>query len=174
MFIDPKKMVEQFSLIPGMKVADLGAGSGAYAVELARAVGGAGQVYAVDIQQELLARIKNQVRLGKAGNVEVIWGDLEKVGGTRLQETSIDFALASNILFQIDHKDVFCQEVMRILRKGGRLGVIDWKDSYNGLGPPAADVLTEPAARSIFEKAGFTYDHNVPAGDHHYGLIFKK
>ena len=47
MFSDPSYNIEQLDLQSGMKAADLGAGSGFYSFALARAVGGAGKVYAL-------------------------------------------------------------------------------------------------------------------------------
>lgn len=135
MFSDPKKNIEAFSLIPGMTIADLGAGSGAYCEPVAIAVGDKGKVYAVDVQKDLLAKIKNDANKNHILNIEVIWGDIEKVGGTKLRDGCVDGVIASNILFQLTNKEGFRAEVRRILKPGGRLFVIDWTDSFGGLGP---------------------------------------
>jgi len=49
MFSDPKKNIEQMQLEHGMKIADLGSGSGFYSLEAARVVGDGGKVYAIDV-----------------------------------------------------------------------------------------------------------------------------
>lgn len=173
MFSDPRKNVEQLELLPGMHVADLGSGSGFYTLLLARVVGPTGRVYSVDIQKDLLAKVKTEASKEKLFNVEVIWGDVEKIGGTRLKEASMDMVIISNILFQIGNKDAFIKEAARITKPGGRICVIDWEDSFGGLGPQQSDVVTSEMAKKLFEKAGFTLDKEISAGDHHYGLIFK-
>jgi precorrin-6B methylase 2 len=70
----------------GMKVVDLGAGSGFYTIEAAKLVRSGGRVYAVDVQQDLLAKLKNSAALAGLRNIEVVWGNIEKIGGTKLRE----------------------------------------------------------------------------------------
>ncbi len=174
MFSDPEHNVSQFGLEKGMRVADLGAGSGFYALAMAKAVGDKGTVYAVDIQKDLLLRLKNQAVKNRVLHLETVWGDLETVGGTKLRDGAVDRVLVSNILFQIEHKDALVKEVERILKPGGQVMVIDWADSFNNLGPAAPQVVPEAAARTLFEQNGFSFVRSVRAGDHHYGLIFDR
>src|SRR3989344_3288517 len=107
MFADPKKNLEQFGIFPGMIIADLGSGSGFYSLEAGRMVGESGRVYSIDIQKALLTKIKKEANASHLSSVEVIWGDIEKVCGTRLKESSVDAAIASNILFHLSEKDTF-------------------------------------------------------------------
>ncbi len=174
MFSNPEKNIEQLGLTPGMKVADLGSGSGFYTIASARLVGTSGRVYSIDIQKDLLTRIKTEASKQKLLNVEIIWGDIEKIRGTRLSDSSIDAVIASNICFQVQEKDIFIKEIYRILKKNGQVLVIDWSDSFSNLGPIASDIFTKEMAKKLFEEAGFKADKDFYAGDHHYGLIFKK
>jgi len=173
MFADPKKNIEQFAFHSGMTIADLGAGSGAYSLLAARTVGDLGKVYAIDVQKELLQRIKNDAIKEHLSNIEVVWGDIEKMGGTSLKDDLIDGAIVSNLLFQLQHKDIFRNEVHRILKPEGRVFVIDWTDSFGGIGPHPESVFSLVACRELF-KEGFVVDKEFNAGTHHYGIIFKK
>lgn len=173
-FSDPQKILEQFGLHEGQVVADLGAGSGFYSLTAARMVGGAGRVYSVDVQEDLLSKIKNTARQGRLLNVEVVHGDMEKQGGTRLREQCADAAIASNVLFQIEQKDDFMDEVKRILKPSGRLLLVDWTDSFDGMGPQAEQVINQVDAKALAEKHGFSYVTALDAGDNHYGLVFRK
>src|SRR3989338_4172083 len=174
MFSDPAQCIEQFDLQSGSRVADLGAGTGAFSIPAAKAVGEAGKVYAVEIQKGLLDRLKNEARAARAGNVEALWGDVERVHGTHLSDASVDACVASNVLFQVEDKDGFVTEVKRILRPGGKLLLIDWSDSFSNIGPHKDHVMAEADARALFEKAGFRFVKQINAGEHHYGLILKK
>lgn len=174
MFSDPEKNIEQLGLEPGMSVADLGAGSGFYAIAAARAVLGAGRVYAIDVQKDLLQKIKTNAHREHLANVEVLWGDLEKLGGTRLRDLSVDVAIVANTLFQIKDKNTLLLEAKRILKPKGRLLIIDWSDSFGGIGPHKDEVLTLASAKTLCEKAGFAFEHELSAGSHHYGLVFRK
>ncbi len=174
-FSDPKTVVNHFNLAEGMVVADFGAGSGAYTLVMARRVGSTGRVYAIDVQKELLARLSREAKAGqlfKVTNIEVIWSDLERLGGSKLADQLVDFVLMANLLFQITAKYTLALEAKRILKPDGRLAVIDWQDSFGGLGPPASQVIRPEEAKKIMAQAGFRFLKDFPAGDHHYGLMF--
>lgn len=174
MFSDPEKNVPYFGLREGARVADFGAGSGVYTLAMAKRVGSTGLVYAVEVQQNLLERLANIAREAKATNIKVIWGDVDKVGGSKIRETSLDLVLIANALFQSDAKYTMALEVKRVLRPGGRVVVIDWLGSFDQLGPTPERVISLGEARPIFEQAGFKFINEFPAGANHYGLIFVK
>jgi len=173
MFSNPEKVVDQLGLLPTMHVADLGAGIGTYSLKIAKAVL-AGKVYAVDVQKDLLVKLKNSANQAKLTNVEIIAGDIEHLSGTHLKESSVDMAVAANVVFQLSNKKSFVQEVKRILKKGGRVLLVDWSDSFGGIGPQPEHVFTEHKAKELFQAEGFAFERKISAGDHHYGLIFKK
>jgi ubiquinone/menaquinone biosynthesis C-methylase UbiE len=173
-FSDPKFNLKQFGIEKGMKVADLGVGAGFYTIEAAREVGDDGLVFAVDVQKDLASSVKLLADKEGLHNVEVIWGDIEKVGGTKIKEDSIDAVMASNVLFQLENKEGFVSEVSRILKSGGSVLVVDWMDSFAGLGPIQSHVVTQEKAEALFTEKGFAIEKRIDAGDHHYGFIARK
>lgn len=171
MFSDPASNLAKLGVNNGMKVVDLGAGSGFYTFEAAKTVGSSGRVYAVEVQKDLLERVRSVGASQKLRNIEVIWGNVEKIGGTKLKEALADRVIASNILFQIAKPDDFALEIKRILKPGGKVLVVDW----SGITPLSPkNLVTERQARSLFEKSGFTFESSFDAGDHHYGLVFMR
>ena len=174
MFSDPEENVKQFSLGKGNHVADFGSGTGYYSFAAAEAVGEDGRVYAVDVQKDLLQRLKKESQMRHLYNVDIIWADLEHLGGTKLRESSMDSIIAANLLFQLEQKDNCIMEMKRILKRGGRVLLIDWLSSFGGMGPAAQDVLSKETAGNLFKKHGFVLDREIPAGAQHYGLIFRK
>ncbi len=174
MFSDPNKNVYQFGLRSGMLVADLGSGSGFYTLASAKAVGPEGKVFAVDIQKVLLSKVKEEANRAGLTNVEIIWGDIEKAGGTRLRDESLDCVILSNILFQVSDREALIKEAGRILKKGGFSAVIDWSDSFGGLGPRPENVFPLESAKEFFQKNGFIVEKELKVGEHHYGFIARK
>ena len=174
MFSDPAKIVEQCGIVPGMDIADLGVGSGFYTLSAAKALMSSGRVYAIDVQKDLLTKLKNTAAREGLYNVEVIWGDIEKLNGTKLKDYSIDLCFLCNVLFQLEDKGVIVKEVKRILKPGGRVLVVDWTGSFGGMGPKKEMVVNKEDVSKNFEKNGFHLDREISAGQHHYGLIFKK
>lgn len=173
-FSDPQKNIQQFGLTEGMRVADLGAGSAAYTLAAARQVGTSGRVYAVEVQKELISNIKNSAAKQGLSNVEVIWGDIESPGGTKIQDHSIDAVIVSNVLFQAENKKGLVEEAKRILKPKGRVLAVDWKDSFGGMGPHPDHIVSEQSAKKLFEESGFSWERSISAGAHHYGFIMGK
>lgn len=156
-----------------MKVADFGAGSGFYTIAAAKKVGIGGRVYAIEVQKEYIDKVSSAAANHGLRNVEAIWGNIEKIGGSKLRDESVDRVIASNVLFQIEpeHRDNFALEIKRVLKKNGRLLLVDWSDQ-SPIGPKSLVHPTE--AENLMVKVGFTLEKAFDAGNHHYGLIFKK
>lgn len=174
MFAHPKDHIEFLELDQGMKVLDVGAGGGHHSIELARAVGQTGHVYALDVQRDLLARISKEAAEAKLHNVEILWGDIEKKGGTRLTDEICDRVLVANVMFQLDHKVEAVQEIKRVLKPAGQVMIIDWKDSITGHSDHVKMLVSEIEMEQLFTSAGFTKDRDFDAGSHHYGIIMRK
>ena len=172
-FAHPSRNALHFNITPGMSVADLGAGSGHYVWPMAEAIGPTGHLFAIDVQQDLLKRIHNEARKRGLLNVKIVWADLEKPKGSKLADRSLDLVLISNLLFQLEDKHAALIEARRILKRSGRLVVIDWIDSFNGMGPHKKDVVTKDAGLALIRNARFEFDHEMPAGAHHWGVIAK-
>lgn len=171
-FADPKSNILQLGLREGMKIADLGAGTGHYTLAAAGAVGRDGRVYGVDVQEDVLKHALDSAHRMGLRNVEIIWGNIEQKGGTKLKEASMDAVVLSNALFQVERKEGLVEEIKRILKPGGRLLVIDWAGTYNGMGPHPEDVVTEHAAEELFITNGFHKVKDFRAGAHHYAIVF--
>ncbi len=174
MFANPEKNVVQFNIDPGMSVADLGAGAGLYSLALGKAVGPSGKVYAVDIQKELLSKLQTDAAQEGIHNIKLIWGDLDLPKGTTLHDQSMDRVVIANTLFQLEEKDILIEEAYRILKSGGRLLFVDWKDSYGGMGPKPADVIREDVSKALIESHNFHFVKDIVTGEHHYGFVMKK
>lgn len=174
MFSEPTKVIEQCGIQAGMEIVDLGSGSGFYSLAAGKALMATGKVYAVDVQKDLLTKLKNHATKEGIYNIEVVWGDIEKLGGTKLRDFSADLVLLCNVFFQVEDKPSIIKEIKRILKPGGRMLLVDWSGSFGGLGPHAEAVVKKDVAKNLFEKAGFHLDREVDAGAHHYGFILKK
>lgn len=173
-FANPDDNIAQFGLKDGQVVADFGAGTGHYSFAAARAVGSTGKVYAVEVQKELLERLKKAAREEGLGNIEVIWGDIEEEQGVKLRDHIVDAVLLSNVLFQVENKEGVVAEVSRLLKPKGRICIIDWDGSYGNIGPSEDMVFSAQDARSLFENRGYVYEGEFKAGMHHYGFSMSK
>ncbi len=173
-FSDPEHNIRELDLQSGAHVADFGSGSGYYSLVAAKAVGNAGRVYSLDVQKDLLQKLKNEAERKGCHNIDVIWADLEKPSGSHLRGEMLDAVIIANCLFQIEKKEAIVAEARRLLKVKGKVLVVDWADSFGGIGPAGESILSPSQARELFEKGGFTFQSQIRAGDHHYGFIFRK
>lgn len=173
-FANPEANIAALGVYEGMIVADLGAGTGAYTIPLAERVGETGRVYAVEVQKEFLSNIKTAAASRGLKNVELLWGDIERLGGTKIKDECVDAVVISNVLFLAESKEGLLREARRILKTGGKLLLIDWSDSFNNLGPSPKMVVTKGEALTLCVAEGFVLKSDVPVGEHHYGLLMLK
>jgi ubiquinone/menaquinone biosynthesis C-methylase UbiE len=172
MFTKPEKCIVQLNLREGMKVADFGAGAGFYTRALSNCVGNTGKVYAIEIQKDLIKKLESEIKDWKASNIDCIWGDVEKKGGTKIADHILDAVVVSNLLFQVEDILGLVDEVKRVLKNGGHVLLIDWesKEDVNLL---PRNFVTEDKAKEFFQSRGFKFVENISVGPHHYGIIFK-
>ena len=174
MFADPESNVKQFGLTPGMHIADLGAGSGAYTFPAAKAVSPNGKVYSCEVQKDLITRMRNDAAQQHLTNIEFLWSNIEKGGGTKLGDRSMDGVIVSNVLFIVEDRAGFLAEIKRITKPNGHVYFIDWSDSFGGMGPHPDQVISAAKTTELFTQYGFVQERTFESGAHHYGIIFKK
>ena len=172
MFTDPIKNLRQFGLGENMIVADLGAGTGFYSIAAAEMVP-RGKVYAIEIQKDYLVTLKNKAKEASLHNIDCICGNIEQVGGTKLKNEIVDAVIVSNVFFQIENKDKFIDEINRILKVGGRVLLVEWSDN-SVFGSNFKKIISKEKSREMFENKGFSFEKEINASEHHYGMIFKK
>lgn len=174
MFMNPAQMLAACNLQVTDTVADFGAGSG-FLSKAAATLVPRGNVFPIEIHKEIINRLVRDAKEANLENIHPLWGDIELPGGTRLDDNSIDFVVVSNTLFHLDDKIACINEAKRVLKPGGRLLVVDWSESFGGIGPTPAAIVTKQMVEEFCAHAGFTkVSDQLPAGDHHYAILFKK
>jgi len=156
-WMPPGEVIVRLGLKPGMVIADIGAGTGFFALPFARAVGSGGAVWAIDLQPEMLRLLEEKLRReGDPENIRLLEGD---AGHTGIADGACDVAFLANLSHELDDSSAVLAEMRRILRPGGHLAVLDWRsDAPFPPGPPvehriAADrtiaTLTENGWRNF-------------------------
>jgi ubiquinone/menaquinone biosynthesis C-methylase UbiE len=173
-FVDPHSTLLKLGLKEGMKVGDFGCGSGHYALAASAMVGPSGRVYAVDVQEDMLKRLKDDAERRGARNIDFVWGDIERAGGTKLKEGAMDAVILSNTCFQLDDKEGAVEETKRVLKAGGLALLVEWTGAHGGMGPSKERVVLPRDAEALFVEGGFEKVKDFSAGPHHYAVIFRK
>jgi ubiquinone/menaquinone biosynthesis C-methylase UbiE len=121
----PERVVRELALQPGNRVADLGAGGGYFTFRLADAVGPTGRVYAVDVDEGMLAYVTAEARTRGYGNVESIRAGYDD---PRLPDDGVDLIFTCDTYHHLSDRSAYFKRAARYLRPGGRVAVIDYND----------------------------------------------
>ncbi len=165
-YLDPARILREFRLKAGMRVADVGSGTGFFALPAGDLVGPKGRVFAVDLSAEMLEDLQAKLRRGTSENVEAVRSTEDRIP---LPDASMDFVFMACVLHELDGPGTLL-EARRILKPQGRLGIVDWKKEDMEFGPPKAHRLDEDGARAILRDAGFAPSRTFEAGAYHYGI----
>jgi ubiquinone/menaquinone biosynthesis C-methylase UbiE len=130
-WLPPDAVVRQIAR-PGARIADVGTGTGYFAVPLARAVLPGGQVFAVDMQPEMLQLLRARVPADLP--IVLVEGEATR---TTLEDATADVVLLANVWHELDNHVAALAEMSRILAPDGRLAILDWRDDVEQPpGPP--------------------------------------
>jgi ubiquinone/menaquinone biosynthesis C-methylase UbiE len=116
------RVMDILGITAGKNVADIGAGSGWFTVRAAKRVGGAGVVYAVDINPEATRYIDERAQKEKIDNVKTI---LSLADDPKLPANSVDSVLMLKTYHEIAKPVTLLQNLHAALRPGAKVGVID-------------------------------------------------
>ena len=160
-------VVRELGIRPGMRIADVGAGTGYFTLPLARAVAPGGEVLAVDLQPEMLERLRARIEPGLA--VTLIAADAIR---TTIAGESVDLALLANVWHEIDDRDAAIEEMRRILRANGRIAILDWRaDVEQPPGPPLDHRILPADAIASLRAKGWNVEPARSIGTFHYLVV---
>jgi ubiquinone/menaquinone biosynthesis C-methylase UbiE len=128
---------------PGLRVADIGAGSGYYTVRLARRLGPTGRVFAEDVVPEYLERLARRIaNEGLADRVTIVRGDPHD---PRLPPGSVDLALLVHMYHEVQQPYGLLWNLRPALRPGARVAIIAEQVHHAlGFARPVARLLVMP------------------------------
>ncbi len=120
----PEVVLKALDLRAGQVVADLGAGSGYYTFRMAPRVGKAGKVLAVEIQDEMIATLRQRAIEKKMTNVEVIQGT---ESDPRLPAGGVDLVLMVDVYHELSWPYEVMMKVRNALKPGGRVVFVEFR-----------------------------------------------
>ena len=165
------EVIGRLKLAPGQVVADLGAGTGAFSLPLAKAVGPAGKVYAVEIDKGLTEYISRKVADSGTANVQTVLGT---PGDPQLPVATIDVAFMHDVLHHVSDRAAYLKQAARYVKPRGRFVIIDPDPA---LGPHKGDpslVVSKAQANDWMKAAGFVPIDDVRMFTDRWFVIYER
>jgi len=164
----PDRVIAALKIAPGARVTDLGAGSGYFTFRLAHAVGAEGVVYAVDVDQDMIALVQAKATEQNAGNIRTVQA---KSDDPQLPE-NVDLVFTSNTYHHIDGRVVYFKNLQRHLRPGARVAIIDFDRRAAWLDRLWTHYTPSSFIKSDMQQAGYLLAQEFDFLDRQSFLIF--
>lgn len=169
-WLPPDEVIDSLGIGPGMNVADIGAGTGYFALPIAAKIAPGGRVFALDLQPEMLTRIREKLAAPEAPqNIELREGEDAATG---LPDACADLVLLANLWHEVDDREATLREAARLLRPGGRIAILDWRDDVTRPpGPPREHRIAEDETMRALQDGGWNVRDCVHVGPYSYLVI---
>ncbi len=164
----PDLVVSSLSLARDAHVADIGAGTGYFAVRLARAAP-EGRVWGVDVEPSMVRWLNERARREGITN---LFSTLAAPDDALLPEP-VDLVLVVDTWHHIEHRAAYFTALRASLRPGGRVAVVDFR-ADSPVGPPPQMRVAPEEVRRDMESAGYAFERSVEGLSRQYMLIFQR
>jgi ubiquinone/menaquinone biosynthesis C-methylase UbiE len=165
----PDQVMAALELREGEIVADIGAGSGYFALRFARAVGDKGRVYAVDISPDMVRHLNRRLRDGGVRNVVTVLSDPDD---PLLPDASVDRFVIVDTWHHVEDQAKYLGLMKRMLKPGGQVVHIDFQKRELPIGPPMEMKIAREDLVKQMEGAGFRLAAEHTFLPYQYFLVF--
>ena len=163
----PHEVIRALALKPDAVVADIGSGTGYFAMRFAHMVP-KGRVYGVDTEPDMVKHLAERAKREGMGNVTAVAG---APGDPRLPEKA-DLVVLVDVYHHIENRGQYFSRLRDSLKPGGRVAVIDFRmESPDG--PPKAARIAPAKVKAELKQAGYVLDREHGFLPNQYFLVFR-
>jgi ubiquinone/menaquinone biosynthesis C-methylase UbiE len=173
------RIAAALALRDGMRAADVGAGDGQFTTALAAKVGASGHIFATEVDDAELEKVKAKVADAGLANVTTVLGDQKTTG---LQAGCCDAILLRLVYHHFTDPEVMRRDLWRALRPGGRIAVVEvppkphWR-KLEGVPERGGHGIEVQSLLSEMKSAGFVvaeHHETWPGENGAYCVVFKR
>jgi predicted methyltransferase len=171
----PAKLLDVLGIRVGSVVADVGSGAGYFAFHMAERVGSPGKVFAVDIDEKVLAQLRQRAEQNGLMQIETRKGEQ---ADPKLPDSLLDAVLVVDAYHEFEDANAMLRAFWVALKAGGRLGVLDNSDllgkartEYRKRHRLPVEILIEEAAQVGFHLVFYEGEFAGPPGETKYYLV---
>ncbi|MBI3936796.1 MAG: class I SAM-dependent methyltransferase [Betaproteobacteria bacterium] len=163
----PGEVTRALALAPGAAVADIGAGTGYFAVRLARALP-KGRVTGVDTEPDMVRYLNERAKREGLANLSAQLGAAD---GPRLA-APVDLVIVVDTYHHIPQRERYFTRLRDALKPGGRIAIIDFRANAP-MGPPARFLVPPERVKQEFARAGYELAQEHVFLPYQYFLVFR-
>jgi len=167
----PETALNEIGLKPGMVVADVGAGVGYFSIRLAKRVGPGGQVFATDVQPEMLTLLRQRAKKAEVENIVTVLGS---EADPKLPAKTIDLALLVDVYHEFSQPQKMLRKLRSSLKDDGRLVLLEYRKEDPAIPIRAEHKMSVDEAKAELGAEGFELERVSEALPRQHILIFKK
>jgi precorrin-6B methylase 2 len=169
---DPAKLLAALDLKPGMVVADVGAGSGYHSFRMAKLVGDAGKVLAVDVQPEMLTLIERRAKREKVANVVPVKGE---EADPKLPAGGVDLILMVDVYHEFSKPYEMGERLVAALKPGGRLVFVEFRAEDDAVPIKAVHKMSErQVLKEMAEFPALTHTRTIGVLPWQHAVVFTR
>lgn len=163
-------LIENMNIQAEDRIADIGAGSGYHVFKMAPQAS-LGNIYAVDIQDEMLAAIASRKALDGVQNITTVKGTTTSVN---LPKYSIDKVLMVDVYHEFDFPIEMITSIKSALTDNGKIYLIEYRGEDTSVPIKKVHKMTEAQAVKEMQAAGFTLKENISNLPWQHCMVFVK
>ncbi len=163
----PHEVIQALKLKPDAVIADIGAGTGYFAMRFAHMVPN-GRVFGIDTEPDMVKYLGERAKREKLNNLIAIAAE---PGNPRLPEKA-DLIILVDVYHHIDKRETYFRQLQQSLKPEGRLAVIDFRMESPEGPPPAARIAPERVKKEM-QSAGYALLQEHAFLPNQYFLIFQ-
>lgn len=163
----PHEVIQALNLKPDAVIADIGAGTGYFAIRFALMVPN-GRVFGIDTEPDMVKYLSARAKRENLSNLIAVTA---QPGDPRLPEKA-DLIILVDVYHHIDKREVYFRQLQQSLKPEGRLAVIDFRMDTPEGPPPAARIAPERVKKEL-QSAGYTLAQEHAFLPNQYFLIFQ-
>ena len=171
--IDTAAFYRELDLKPGITFLDVACGRGAYSLKASEIIGSAGSVYAVDLWQEGIEQLKASAVEENALNIKAFVSDAGR--HIPVDDQVVDVCLMATVLHDFVEDQIskeVLQEIVRVMKPGGTLAIIEFIKMDGPPGPPVHIRLSPEQVGEMLAPYGFSEERRVDVGPYNYLMLF--